>query len=625
MKFLKNNKNYFLILILLISITLISHPFLGIKHDGVLYFLQSLKISNPMAFDHDVFFLYGSQDQYTLFSNIYTFFIKLTNASVATAFLEFIGLIAWTGAALFLARSFLPLLPASITTVLAVTLNGYYGSHQVLSYAEPYLTARIYAEIFSLFALGFFLRKSYILGGLFYLLAIANHPLITLPALFMGLGLILQVRVWLLLSLACLLSGIGMGELGIKPFTGLVQTMDASWLNYNIERSPFVFLQEWQWRGVSQLLMTVSIAWYGYKFIENKIIKKLSLILFLSPLIFFTISYFGVSLFKSPLITSLQLPRILWLSLITNIFLLVILIWENVDKKNYTLLFSLTLLSCLFVSEDLKGIYIFSFVVVHLLIKYLFPEIEPSKPIILSSILISILPLSFHIFNLIIDLNEYDFISDKSLVTALLSDPIMALGAITITYYLINKKSLAPKIFYMTILLSYSILGLSHWYNSKMMDFQESAETYYDSPTRQLAIEGIRKIIPEASTVYWVNSPRKTWFWLQRANYVSFDQAAGTVFSRATTMEIMRRVEYVKNIGDIDSIKDWSTYLRYKKPSVPKKLKQADFDHLCSDTLINFVITEYYDEALKLVTFQDPIKQTKFGVYDCHNPIENKK
>lgn len=625
MIYLRNNKNQLLIIGLLLSITFISHPFIGIKHDGVLYFLQSLKISNPSIFDHDIFFLHGSQDQYTLFSNVYTFFIRLTSAGTATAFLQFLGLTAWTLSVFFLAKSFLPLLPASLMSALAVTLSGYYGSHQVFSYVEPYLTARLYAEVFSIFALGLFLREKYYLGGLFYLLALINHPLITLPALFIGIGLALNIRMWLFFSFTCLLFGIVLGEFGVKPFTGLVQTMDPNWFNYNIERSPFVFLQKWEWRGFSQLLFIASIAWFGYRFIENERIKNLSLISLITLLVFFIISYIGASIFKLPLIISLQLPRVLWICLIINLILLFTLFWENINKKNYTLLFSLLLFSCIFADANLKGIYAILFLATHLLLKNLPSKIVLSKSVIIFLSLVFILPLIFHFFNLSIDLTEYNFISDKSLFTTLLSDPIIAIFTIAITYYLANKKSIFPKITCVTILFLYSILALSTWYNSNMMDFQESAETYYDSPIRQQAIKEIKRIIPKSSTIYWVNSPRKSWFWLQRANYVSFDQGAGSVFNKENTIELMRRAAHVKNISDLDSEKSWAIYSKYKKPDHPKILTRLDFEHLCSDPILNFIITENYESNLQLITFQDPLKKTKFGIYDCHNSVKEKK
>lgn len=625
MNFLKNNQNYFLIFSLLLSITLISHPFLGIKHDGNLYFLQSLKSINPEVFDHDIFFLHGSQDQYTLFTGLYKFFINLTNAGTATALLEFVGLIAWTSSVFFLAKSYLPVLPTSIITALAATLNGYYGSHQVFSYAEPYLTARLYAETLSIFGLGLFLRKKYYAGSIFYLFAIANHPLITLPALFIGIGLMLSIRMWLIFTLTCLIFGIVLGQIGINPFTGLIQVMDSDWFNYNIARSPFVFLQEWEWIGFSQLLFIITISLYANIFTKNSEIKKLSLVLFIALSVFFTASYISTDLLKLPLIISLQLPRILWISLIISLFLLFNLIMENINNKNYILLFSLVLLSCILIDENSRGAYAVLFVIIHLSIKKSPSTRFLSKALVILLISSIILFLLFHFINLKLDLFERNFINEKPLSMALLGDPVIAAVLVAITYYLANKQALLLKITYCMILFTCSILALSNWYNSNMMDFQESAETYYDSLDRQQAIKEIKRIIPPASTVYWVNSPRKAWFWLQRANYVSFDQGAGSVFNRANTIELMRRAEHVKNISDLDSEKSWAVYSKYQKPSNPKIITIANFEHLCSDPILDFIITENYDRNLNLTSFEDPLKKIKYGVYDCHNVIKDKK
>ena len=61
----------------MVAIWVFSHPYRGILHDGILYLAQALLRTRPETFSRDLFFAYGSQDSYTLFSTPYAFFIGL--------------------------------------------------------------------------------------------------------------------------------------------------------------------------------------------------------------------------------------------------------------------------------------------------------------------------------------------------------------------------------------------------------------------------------------------------------------------------------------------------------------------------------------------------------------------
>jgi hypothetical protein len=607
------------------SITLATHSFLGIKHDGALYFLQALHILNPNALMNDIFFLNGSQDQYTIFTKVYALILAFSTASFATFLLELVALNLWILAALYLFKGSLPLLPASIVTVLTITLDSYYGSHKVFSYAEPFLTARIYAEFFSLFALGFYIRKRYYTGSLMYAIALLFHPLITLPALFIGLGLILRIKSWLFLAVIGLIFGVILGLLNIHPFDGLVKTMDSEWFNYNQSRSPFVFLHTWSWEALSQFLFIGSICFYAFKILKNSQLKKLSLLIFISLLIFFLISYLGSSIFKIPLIISLQLHRILWISSVLSIFILGVLAWENFYKYSINTLIIFLLLSFLLVDKHLQGSYAFILVVCSLAlapIKDLHAKIAKKTFILVS--LIMALPISFSVLNTLIDIGQTNFISEHTTYSIIMNQPMIASAITLIIYFLLSSSSRAVQCLTIFFALAFLLFNISKWSNSNIMDFQDSGEVYYDSAARQAAIQKVREIIPETSVVYWINEPRKTWFWLRRSNYVSFDQGAGSVFSRENTVELIKRAHLVKEVSDIDSETMWSIYSKYTPPLIPKLLTSSAALKICSDPALDFIITQHYSNDLQVKTFEDPLRKITYGLYTCPNHRENK-
>ena len=65
----------------LASIWLWTHRYFGIQHDGLFYAVQALARITPEAYAGDVFFAFGSQDDYSLFSRLYATLIRRAGRS----------------------------------------------------------------------------------------------------------------------------------------------------------------------------------------------------------------------------------------------------------------------------------------------------------------------------------------------------------------------------------------------------------------------------------------------------------------------------------------------------------------------------------------------------------------
>jgi MFS family permease len=99
-----------------------------------------------------------------------------------------------------------------------------------------------------------------------------------------------------------------------------------------------------------------------------------------------------------------------------------------------------------------------------------------------------------------------------------------------------------------------------------------------------------REHIPATSTVLLVpmtNSAAFAWFTLGRPSYLSVDQSAGVVFSRATALEIRRRSEMLRPIGEpaykiLDRIERQRADPHKKVPE-PPPLTAAALTSICED------------------------------------------
>jgi len=138
-----------------------------------------------------------------------------------------------------------------------------------------------------------------------------------------------------------------------------------------------------------------------------------------------------------------------------------------------------------------------------------------------------------------------------------------------------------------------------------------------------------RAAIPPSSTVLLIPTRKSasfTWFTLERPSYISVDQSAGVVFSRATSLEVRRRSEVLLPL----MYPDWKILTsilearsrRSKGGSgvtsipEPKPLTTEALVGVCGDPELDFVI------AKEDVGF-DPLRHTHHGsfkdwnLYDC--------
>jgi hypothetical protein len=131
-----------------------------------------------------------------------------------------------------------------------------------------------------------------------------------------------------------------------------------------------------------------------------------------------------------------------------------------------------------------------------------------------------------------------------------------------------------------------------------------------------------RGAIPPASNVLVVpakNSASFVWFTLGRPSYLSVDQSAGVVFSRATALEIRRRAEVLVPIMQPDfrirsQMAQEARGIKLEDQTRP--LTSQSLAQICGDPLLGFVIAK---EELGF----DSLRQTHSGtwknwnLYDC--------
>lgn len=590
-----------------LALWLLARPFQGIWHDGRLYALQALQHLNPSVFSRDLFLLYGSQDQYSLFSIFYAAAISLWGLTHGTAMLLGLGLGLWFLAAWALTRV-LPGKPGLLALLLIASLGGDYGSHGVFSYGERFLTARLYAEALSLAGLASWLAGRKAPGGAAFAVAAAMHPLMTLPALMIGLGLLLQPRVWFGLMGAGLLLALGLGVWGMAPFTGLLQSMDPLWQELVVSRSPFVFLHGWQWEGFSRAMFVIVVTATAWRILPEARLRRLAWVTLTCVVGAFAMDYVGGSLLKLPLVAGLQLTRVIWIGLVASLILVSAMFWERRHGDAWDRLLAWGLACAVFLDMGTQGGYALLVLAVYWMGKRLLPGYRPPLWLWL---VVGLVPVQILVWGLLkagMDVKLEMLVSEQVAWRTYFYSPATALVFAAGAYWLLGRDRLSKPVMRSGYVAVMGLLALAvmTWYNPR-------PELEYDSSARQAAIAPIADLVPTNASVYWVEAPDKAWFWLGRANYLSFLQTAGSVFSRGTAVEALRRAPYVRASSLHDASQSWDGRPQSGHTGF---ISQSAVQQACRDPILDYVIDRSQPES-GLAYFKDPATGWGYGLYDC--------
>lgn len=295
------------------SALLLSHPFTGVRHDGILYAGDALVRLFPGQVTDDLYFHYGSQGRFTVMPAVYAALISAFGLGAGTM----VGLLA--SLSLYLVASAVlvsRVVPKPLRTVclLSVVLGWVlYGGLRVFAYSEAFLTARSFAEPTVLFALACLLRGRLAVTFLLLAASLAIHPLI-------GAGGVLVTWAYLTLrdwrwSLLAFAGAAALGLLGWKaggPFADVFTTYDTQWLALLHEVNPQAFIDAWSPLDYGVIVFTAVVLVFAARLVEDAAIRRFFIAAVIAGLGATLVSFVMVDLVGNPFFGKLQIWRALW-------------------------------------------------------------------------------------------------------------------------------------------------------------------------------------------------------------------------------------------------------------------------------------------------------------------------
>lgn len=533
---------------------LLTQPYVGLRHDAILYLAQALKVSRPTQFEPDLFFASGSQDSLSIYSLIFGGIFKYLDVWPTQP------IIIVSAHAAFLAALW-RLLPARLTprerwlgmAALAL-LRPAYGGLSIFCFAEPFLTARTLAEPLALWALVAGINSQHARAWLLVLVAAALHPLMALPAaLTLWLLAIAHDRRWLsLLLLALPLAGLVWCK--VAPFDALLKTYPDWWWRDINDVNEQVLVGQWvasDWASIAtDMLVLAGAQWLLYRPKASPRAKALLGALLAACLGLVALAVLGTEILHNELLTQLQLWRGLWLVRALAVALtpaVLIALWRDGPLGPATAASVAVVLGL----ANLHWPTTWPSLGWPLLHLCLWRRKQPvSATFLRLSLLTSAIALLavggadlFDILALPADnANSLNYsVLGMALVTMAL--PILALLA-----WAMDASGRGPTAGRhcpeLTALAALCLLmaGAFEW--DRRTPFMHFLESHLHSR------HPFEALIPEQAQVYWDESLAATWFVAKRPSYFARAQGAGLLFNEGTAIEFARRRKIFQPLMD---------------------------------------------------------------------------
>ena len=529
--------------IALLALWLVCRPYRGVRHDALYYSGQVLARLLTDRLGTDLFFAYGSQDKYSLFSTLVAplvqrFGIGPTELALLLLCNALFAIACWN-----LIQSWFPRPVCWAAMMLMAGLPHTYGGLGAFAYSEPFLTARSFAEPLALFALAQLLRGRLALAVVLALLGAAFHPLITLPLLFIGWGVLVQQRrswAWAALLLAV---PFVLALAGVTPFTALLQRFDDAWFSVLKGPNQSVFIEhsnmlDWAPLAFDMLVLALALRVGAVVPVLRQLILAVLAVAVVSTVVWGV----GADLAHNVLLTQLQLWRAYWPLHLLGVVLLPTLAatyWQRGWIGRWCVA-ALGLAAVAVLSNWDTGWLCVVWALLALGAEV--GKVQVSRAIALAAITVSVLAtLLVSARVLLMTQQTVDRFPDRfgHVVPAMIvvGLPVvvglLALGCVRLAVLGPGTRACAA-----VLAAAAVVFGAGVWDQRSAWQLRLEAD-----PTTTRPI--FDADVPPEAVVYWDGSLIEPWLLARRANFFDSDQGAGLLFNRSTAIEFGRRARVV--------------------------------------------------------------------------------
>lgn len=241
---------------------LVRYPYLGIAHDAVIYALLVARELDPTAYANELFFVFGSQDDFSVFTPVFGRLVSSFGLDLAARIIVLTGGALWVVACLALCRAATQghWLGYFACFLLASTVLNYSPNQHTFNVYEHFATARSLAFPLAVLSVAAAIRSRDLLAWGIGVTATLLHPLLGVWALVLWLAVRISDR-WIALGMILAFLGVLSGPFWSSG--GALQLMDAEWGQTVQASSVDVFLGGWGQLRLVPMLFWLGLLWLG--------------------------------------------------------------------------------------------------------------------------------------------------------------------------------------------------------------------------------------------------------------------------------------------------------------------------------------------------------------------------
>ena len=522
----------------LFVLAVLSKPYAGIRHDSVLYLGQALYEIYPERLAHDIFFQYGSQSSFTLFPTFIGKLIEIFPVADVFLYTTLLSRLAFAWASWYLLRDLVPANVRIIATAAAITLPSFYGGSQLLSYAEPFLTARAIAEPIALVGLAFILQQKYLLSGIILAIGGLMHPLQIIPIIAIGLPLAVNDKKKAAIVIAVLLATASFVTLSSKAVQSNVTTVvDVEWNRWLHAASDHLFISSWSiedWSFFCTDFFLVALFSFHTKGTPRKL-SHITLCVSLAAVLFSALLF---DLLHFSLAGALQAWRTQWLLHWLAVSTLPATFYVLYKQKNSAI--QILLVASIATTGMALGWNPLAVggVPIIFIALYILNARATFSPLFKCAIAVFCVLSNALIVCCLFDYLYTSYKNTGSTKQNLLAFVICLFASATVLRFIrIPSPKLAAVIF-CNIYLAGAVLAVGLW-DMRSIRQRQSERNF---PISTLEGSEIDKL-PNDTQILWPNHVLQTWLWFHRPSYMSPSQLAGIIFNRETARQADLRTE----------------------------------------------------------------------------------
>ena len=596
---------------LVVALLLLRQPYRGVRHDALLYLGQTLAHLDPGWAARDLYFEFGSQDRFSLFSGLFQWPVALLGIHPAEMLMLTLGRLGSLLAVYWLASSMAPL--RRWLAVAAVACLAHFFAGQMFSVLEPFVTARTLAEPLALLAVILLLRNRKGWAFLALLLACAAHPLVALSVgVAMWVYLIGEDRRWLAVAVLAL-PVILLAHWGVAPFGALLQIYDDDWWEVVAHINARSFVSTWHLPDLTLAAFELALLWFATRSSTTPLARFSRAACFAS-LAMCAVSFVAADIVHDVLLTQLQLWRALWVSHLMFVIWLPSLVLDQWQRGGTGRLAAIAV-CC--VAPPIQGWAVYGWVLAAwagaaLLAseRHFKLDARTLRLAIAGTLLMGLAANGQLIWDQAFQASTHTRGSALSHVASIpftLPALTLALFAAMWVGWRRGSRVRAACIACVAALFAISIVQFD-----QRTPWTRFIEATHETPP------AFQSLIPVDKTVFWEDARLEPiWFLLRRASFATPPQAAGVLFNRQTSMALLPRLPLLQPVTQLQekcSLLEGMTQqgLHFQDCDT----REEDFFRICIGQPVHadFLVTHlHYSRA--------PLAIWKFDAHDGSQPV----